>query len=308
MTSRRETTPERIRSWIYVAADDEAAVLAAFDSDVDAVILDLEDLVPLPSKASARIAATGWIERRAGHPWPRLFVRINHPTIGVLDEDLDVVVRAGVAGIRYPKADDPAEIARVDERLTKLEAERGLAPGAIRIVANIESAAGVLRASEVLAASERIDQLGFGEADLSRDLKARVGPHKDETFVARSLLVLASAAVGRSSPCDGVHLDRSDHAGLEATTRRGRDLGFFGRTSIDLRQVPIINAIYTPDPDQVAWARAVVELQAQVEREGRGSGWLPDGRFVDIAVARAAEDVIADDAAFRARRSTGAPA
>jgi citrate lyase subunit beta/citryl-CoA lyase len=299
---------EALRSWIYVAADDEGGCRQAFESGVDAVILDLEDLVPAANKSRARRQAIATIDGRAGHPWPRTFVRVNHSSAGVLEDDLPVAVRAGVTGIRYPKAEAPDDIRRLDAAIARLEHARGLAPGSVRIVANIESALGVLAARDVLRASDRILHLGFGEADFSRDIGARVGPAKDETFVARSLLVLASRAAGRRPPCDGAHLDRSDDTGLRTSTERGRDLGFFGRTAVHVDQVATINAVYTPDAAAIRRAEAVIAAQAEAEAAGVGSAWLDDGTFVDIAVERGARDVVELAASLRARRAHGAQA
>lgn len=290
------------RSWLYVGADDSAAVERALASEADAVILDLEDLV-LPSRKSfARALVADVVTSFVKRPIPRLFVRINHPSTAPWREDLGAAVRPGLAGIRVPKVEAREEVEVVARYIAEREQLTGLAAGSVSIVGNIESAAGVLRLSEIVGAS-RLERLGFGEADFSRDVNATVGPDETETFVARSLMVLSSRASGLEPPCAGVYLNVNDDVGLVRTTERARGLGFFGRTAVAVGQIDAINVAFTPTADDVARCRDLVARMNDAAARGSGNFVLDTGRFVDIAVVRAAERTLALAAVFADRAS-----
>jgi citrate lyase beta subunit len=110
-----------------------------------------------------------------------------------------------------------------------------------------------------------------------------------ETLYARSHHVLASRAGGLRSPVEGVYTGLEDDAGLEHTTRQSRALGFFGRSALHPRQVPIINAIFTPSDGEIARARELVQSAAAAETAGRGALRLPNGDFVDVAIVQRAQ-------------------
>lgn len=300
--SARGLTP-LYRSWIYVAADAEADIANALGCGADVVILDLEDLVTPGRKLAARerareVLASWHIER-----WPRIYVRVD-PAHEWMADDLEAVVMPALSGLRIPKATDPEAVAELSRRTGLLEQARDMSPGQVAFICNVESAAGVLHALELLERDPRVEGLGFGEADFSRDVGARVGSEQLETLVARSTLVLASSAARKRPPCEGAYLRRSDLAGLARSTRRSRALGFFGRTAVDPSHIPVINEVFTPTREEVSWAHEVIRLLDAAEREGSGSAWHPDGSFVDAAITRAADDLLALAAAFAVRTSS----
>ncbi|MBV9897877.1 MAG: CoA ester lyase, partial [Chloroflexi bacterium] len=106
---------------------------------------------------------------------------------------------------------------------------------------------------------------------------------------------------GVRSPVDGVYTRLDDDAGLERTTRQSRSLGFLGRSALHPRQVPIINAIFTPSDSEVAQAREVVAAAGAAESVGSGALRLPNGEFVDVAIVRRAQAILQLDEALRKR-------
>lgn len=280
-----------LRSWLYAPGNNSRLLDRVFGAGADAVILDLEDAVPPGEKARARAMVSERVRGRAGVSGPVVFVRINHPDAGLLDAELRALVGSVLQGLRVPKVEDAATVAGVDAALGACEAA-GLAPGSVSLVCNVETARGVCRAEEIATGSRRVLGLAFGAADFARDIGATAGPEALETLYARSALVLASRVAGVRSPVDSVYTQLQDDEGFERSTRQGRALGFFGRSAIHPRQLPIIHAVYSPSAEELAWAREVVAGASAAERRGSGALRLASGEFVDVALVGRARDLL----------------
>jgi len=114
----------------------------------------------------------------------------------------------------------------------------------------------------------------------------------------RLQLVVASAAAGIAAPVGPTSTDFRDLDALRASTRALLRLGFRGRTAIHPAQVPVINEVFSPSPEEIEAARRLVTAYEDAERQGRGVLTDDHGRMVDVAVVRSARDVLA-----RAERS-----
>jgi len=88
-----------------------------------------------------------------------------------------------------------------------------------------------------------------------------------------------------------VELD--DLEAVRLSTQLGRALGFFGRNAIHPKQVPVINAMFTPTAEDVAHALEVLAAYAAGVEDGAGAVVLPDGRFVDLALVELARVTLA---------------
>lgn len=275
------------RSYLYVAGHDERRLSKALDSVADAVVLDLEDAVPLDRKAAARTAVA---EVLGSPPDKPVFVRVNAPSSGMLEADLAAVVSPHLAGIRLPKTESAAEARTVAERLAAAGDNAGL-------LCLLESALGVELAFEIACAHPRVRGLSLGEADLAADLGVRADAGLD---YARSRVVIASRAAGLAPPVQSVYTNVGDLAGLRRSTQSGRDRGFLGRSAVHPDQVPIINELFTPTEEEVREAESIVERLKEVTEHGSGAFLTEDGRFVDPAVVEAARSTLA-----RARREEG---
>jgi citrate lyase subunit beta/citryl-CoA lyase len=266
------------RSWLYVPATRPDRFASAAASGADAVVIDLEDAVPPDAKEIARAAAAEQVADGAAVP---LYVRINHPATSWARADVAAVARAGsqLAGIRLPKVEDPDDVRTVAGWLR----DAGVP---VPVHALIESALGVERAFDIARADPLLAGLVLGEADLI----ANLGTADDDGLLyARSRCVVAARAADLPPPVQAVFTNVGDLDGLRHSCEHGRRLGFLGRSAIHPRQVPVINAAYTPTAAEIADARAVLDSA------GRGDGEsfvLPDGRFVDPAVIERARRLI----------------
>jgi citrate lyase subunit beta/citryl-CoA lyase len=147
------------------------------------------------------------------------------------------------------------------------------------LICAIESARGILAAQDIAHAAA-VRHLSLGGVDLRRDLGA--GDGNLQTLYARSHLVVVSRAAGLAPPIDSVYAQIDDEPGLRAQTEFARSLGFFGKSAIHARQLPILHDVFTPSTGELEWAQTVLDA---FDRAGGDAVKLPDGEFVDLPVA-----------------------
>jgi citrate lyase subunit beta/citryl-CoA lyase len=273
-----------MRSLLFVPADGGAKLDKAFASGADAVILDLEDSITPERKEAARQAALAFLKAHSGRKErPRLLVRINGLDTGLTDADLDVIVAGAPDAVLFPKAEGGASVTHLDAKLTAREAIAGLPEGSIKILAqSVESAAGFFLAGTFRDASPRLIGLTWGPEDLSAELGAEANREADGTLtepyrLARSLC-LYGAAAAKVAAIETVYVDFRNSEGLRRDTELARRDGFAGRLAIHPAQVPVINAVYTPTPEQIEKAKALVAAFAA--QPGAGAVGI-DGKMYD---------------------------
>jgi len=266
----------------------------AWTRGCDFIVLDLEDSVPQHLKAHARTLIRAAIAN-VGKGGAEAFVRINHDTV---EEDLEGVVWPGLRRVKYPKAETAAEIRRIDEIITRLERERGIAPGSIEIDAGIETALGVTNIYEIAAASPRIREFGAttGGYDLSRDLGVEMFVGFDQFVYPRGEAELAARALGlevRTAPFVANKtgsVSDPDRAYKQARGARlcGMHLGGGG---LNPAVVDGHNRGLTPTAEDIEDARRVLDLYATLENSS--DTWREiDGRIVDRYEAARARDTL----------------
>jgi citrate lyase subunit beta/citryl-CoA lyase len=260
----------RTRSWIFAPGHKSDLLNKVFDTGADEVLLDLEDAVPAALKDQARQLVMKAAKQRP------CWVRVNRPFTEACVRDLDALAGL-VKGFRIPKVESAEDIEWVATR----------SPG-VSLDCTVETARGVISALEI-ASSPGCTLLSYGGVDLSRDLGIAGG--ELETLVARSTVVLAARAAGKPAPSDGVHVRLNDDEGLREESEAARRIGFFGKSAIHPRQVPIINEVFSPRPSEVEWANRVLDAFAA---SGEAATKLADGEFVDEAVAARARQIIGD--------------
>ncbi len=251
---------------LYVPADRPERFAKAVASGTQLVILDLEDAVAEGHKAAARQHVVDWLESPDTKP-PAVEVRVNAGSAA----DLEALAAAsGDFAVRLPKVASPRD---VDTALAALGRD-------IPMSALIETARG-LEAVSTIAAHPAVAAIGLGEADLASDLGSA-----DDIVLdwARIRLLVAAKAAGLPTPMMSVFSDIGDLDRLAADTRRGKALGFVGRTAIHPTQIPVIAAAFAPTDAEIAWANEVLAVTA-----AGGVTTLESGEMVDPAMrARAA--------------------
>jgi len=253
-----------MRSLLFVPADGGSKLDKAFSSGADAVIIDLEDSVAPDRKAEARVSARSFLQAALTRPArPRLLVRVNALATGLTDADLDAVVPARPDAILLPKAEGGAAIVQADARLAAREAAAGIDNGHIKIVAQaIETAAGIFQIGTFRGASARLIGLTWGPEDLSAELGAEANRDADgrltEPYRLARSLCLFGAAAAEVTAIETVYVDFRNLEGLRAETEAARRDGFSARLAIHPAQVPVINEVFTPTPEALAKARAII--------------------------------------------------
>jgi citrate lyase subunit beta/citryl-CoA lyase len=111
------------------------------------------------------------------------------------------------------------------------------------VICAIETARGLLAAPEI-AFVKGVRHLSLGGVDLRRDLN--MGDGDLPMLHARSHIVVVSRAAGLAPPIDSVYPHLADEDGLRAQCDLARSFGFFGKSAIHPRQLPVLHAAFTP--------------------------------------------------------------
>ncbi len=280
------SSPTLARSFLYVPADQPALFDKAVRGAADAIILDLEDAVPLPAKDRARSALSTWLSASAESPSAEVWVRIDPENASA---DLEAAVQPRLSGVLVAKC--TAETVRhVADQLSARERRLGLATGRLRMIGLIESAA-ALRDLTTITRSPRLTTLAVGEVDLLADLRIERRPDTAQVIDGlRTDIVVACAAAGLTAPVAPTSTDYRDLDAFRATTRALSGIGFRSRTAIHPAQVPVIHEVLTPSPEAQERARAVVD---RFEQADGGVTTDDRGRLIDAAVVRGAREILA---------------
>jgi citrate lyase subunit beta/citryl-CoA lyase len=271
-----------LRSYLYVPGNRGDLLAKVHTAGADAIVIDLEDAVPQAEKRLARGMTCSFL--RGGPPVP-VYVRINAGQAGLEDA---AALPATVTGIRVPKADDPETVAGISAILDRA----GEAAKAIVIHPLIESVRGFFQLDELAASSPRVERFIFGAGDFTYDMGGERTPERRETLYSRSQIVLRSRYLGLLPPIAHVFSPIADLDGLERASREDRALGFYGRSCIHPRQVPVINAVFAVSDSEIATANAIVDGYGTSAAAGYGAAVLKDGTFVDEAVAKRAQRLL----------------
>jgi malyl-CoA/(S)-citramalyl-CoA lyase len=297
-------TPSRMIHFFDPSNEKMAAKLPDIAATTDILLGNLEDAVPADRKEAAREGLVK-IGRAVDFGGTALWTRINSlDSPWVLDDLLRLVGEIGdrLDVIMVPKVEGPWDIHYVDRLLAQLEAKHSLAEP-ILVHAILETALGVANVEEIAAASPRMQGMSFGPADLaaSRRMKTtRVGgghpgyvvladpsPGEPEAPRASAQQDLWHYSIGRMVdacaatgilPFYGPFGDISDAAGCEAQFRAAFLMGCVGAWSLHPRQIEIAKRVFSPDPEEVRFAKRVIEAIP----DGRGVHML-DGKMQDDA-------------------------
>lgn len=277
-----------LRSWLFVPGNHERRMKKALELPADAVIIDLEDAVPLAEKKQARQMVVDLLARNERN---NVFIRINDFGIGYAEEDLKAIVPLKPTGVMLPKAESKADVVKLDNLLGELEVGSGIASGSIAIIPLIESALGVLEARQIATASTRNICLSFGAIDFTLDIGTELSMGGNELLFARSYLVLAARAAKIGAPIDTVYPQIKDEIGLHKESILAKQLGMFGKLVIHPDQIGVVNEVFSPAEEEILYAKKVLAAYKEAEEQGIGAIQV-EGKFIDYPVAIRAEQVL----------------
>jgi citrate lyase subunit beta/citryl-CoA lyase len=270
----------------------------ARDFAADIIMYDLEDSVPPAEKVNARDLARQWVPelRRAGR---KVMVRCNGLDTGLTRDELAAVIGPDLYGVSVGKTESPWDIGEIDRIIGPWEAAAGLEPGSIKLIPWIESARAVMNAQAMASASRRIVALAFGAEDYTVGMGLQRTDGGQEVYVPRATTAIAARAANVAS-LDSPYVAFRDFQGLKEDCATARQLGYQGKFAIHPAQIDTINETFSPSPEDVAYARRVMEAWDQAEAAGRGSLDL-DGKMVDVPVVKRAQNLLALVAAIGER-------
>jgi malyl-CoA/(S)-citramalyl-CoA lyase len=295
--------PSRMIHFFDASNEKMAAKVPDMAKQADILLGNLEDAVPVDKKEAAR-AGLVRVAKEVDFGDTSLWTRVNAlESPWVLDDLTTLVSEIGhkLDVIMVPKVEGAWDIHYVDRLLAQLEAKAKL-DRPILVHAILETALGVVNLEEIAAASPRMQGMSFGPADLaaSRRMKTtRVGgghpgyrvindPDPDDPEAPRATaqqdpwhysiarMVDACTAMG-ILPFYGPYGDIKDVAGCEAQFRAAFLLGCVGAWSLHPVQVEIAKKVFSPDPDEVLFAKKVLEA-------------IPDGRGVHMIDGKMQDD------------------
>ncbi len=278
-----------MRSLLFVPGNSPSMVANAAIYGSDAVVLDLEDSVPLESKDSARILIRHALSCVDYGP-ARVGVRINSIASGMASDDVREVAAGWPDFVMIPKVESCEQILAVDNMLASGESANSIPAGSTDIIAILETPRGILNAFDIARASNRIVGLAFGAEDFCTSMGIQRSGEGTELLVAKATIVLCSRATNIAA-FDTVFVDIDDDTGLLTETKRSRQLGFNGKCAIHPNQVPTINSVFTPDEAEIEYAKTIVEAYEKGLGEGLGAVAV-GGMMVDEPVVRRAFKVL----------------
>jgi malyl-CoA/(S)-citramalyl-CoA lyase len=274
---------------------------------VDVLLANLEDAIETKNKLAAREGLVK-IAQSTDFGATQFWSRVNSlDSPWFLDDMLTIVGEAGhkLDVIMIPKVEGPWDIHFVDQLLAQLEAKHAL-KRPILIHAILETALGVANVEEIAAASPRMQGMSLGPADLaaSRRMKTtRVGgghpgylvrqdPDPNNPGAPRAVaqqdlwhytmgrMVDACVATG-ILPYYGPFGDIADSVACEDQFRNAFLMGCVGAWSLHPGQIEIARRVFSPPPDEVLWAKRVIEAM------GDGSGTVMiEGKMQDDATVK----------------------
>ncbi len=274
----------------------------AAKSNADVIMLDLEDSVPVDAKEQAREQV---IESLTTHNWDNglVTVRINSLDTPFAYRDLlEVAENCSeiIDAIVIPKVNSPSDIHFANHLLNGIEMSKKCKK-TIGIEASIETAEGLLCASEIAAASNRISSLVFGIADYSASIGARLvsisghGEKEDELYPGHrwhfplSKMVM-SAKANNALAIDAPYGNFKDLDGLRKSAVMACALGCDGKWAIHPGQIDVINEVFTPAAKDIALAKKVLDANDEAQAVGKGAIAV-EGRMVDQATVRLAKQL-----------------
>ncbi|MGH7631197.1 MAG: HpcH/HpaI aldolase/citrate lyase family protein [Gemmatimonadales bacterium] len=309
-TRYEPATPRLQRSTLAVPGSQPQMLAKALDSAADWVFLDLEDSVAPADKEPARKTV---IQSLLEMDWrgrgKTISVRINGIDTHYMYRDvIDVVEQAGhrLDMVMIPKVGVPGDVYLIDALLTQIEAAKGIRHR-IGIEVIIESALGMANVEAIAGSRGRLEAMHFGVADYAASVRARTvvigGLHPDYPGDSwhYPLCRMRDACRGYGlRPIDGPFGDIKDPDGYRAAGRRGAALGIEGKWAIHPSQIDLANEIFSPPPAEVDRAKRILGALEDAARAGRGAAQL-DGRMIDAASARMADNVVRMAEAIAAR-------
>ena len=277
------------RSLLFIPGNNPGMIIKCECLGADMIILDLEDAVAISEKDAARHLIFCLLKYYRPKNI-KIAVRINCLSSEFWEEDVrELAPMLGDGYIMLPKAESEQNIHTLEAAMDAC-CGGGARP---RIIALIETAAGVENAWKIAGASPAMEALALGGEDYTSDIGCRRTEEGNELTYARFRVVNAAAAAGIRA-VDTPYTDTENEENLAKESRYARSIGFTGKLAIHPSQVRIINECFSPTEEELNYAREVVALYTDALNRGLGAVALR-GKMIDVPVFERAKRLLREE-------------
>lgn len=277
-----------MRSFLFVPVLEDRFIRKAPSQGADAVVLDLEASIAAERKDQARAALPGAVALLA--PQMPVTVRINPLWLAAID-DLHASVIDGVSMLHLALCESAEHLRAVDAMVTELEIARGLPPGGITLIAMLESALAVSRATEIAHASPRLAGLTLGVEDYATSMGVAATPD----LLRPAVQQVIQAARSANLPAYAVPASMADFRdldGLRDAAHLARRMGSVGCYAVHPGQVAVLNEVFGTTEQERDWARRVLSGAEKARQQGLGV-FQVDGQMIDQPLIDRARHMLA---------------
>eukprot|EP01100_Stratorugosa_tubuloviscum_P014816 TRINITY_DN8123_c0_g1_i1.p1 TRINITY_DN8123_c0_g1~~TRINITY_DN8123_c0_g1_i1.p1 ORF type:complete len:324 (-),score=139.61 TRINITY_DN8123_c0_g1_i1:124-1095(-) len=275
------------RALFYVPGNDERKIQKAKKLDLDCVCLDIEDGVAENRKALAREIINETLKKEA-HCFGRAekAIRINSLNSNFFEQDLIslIPILNQIDSIVLPKVENDSQISFISNWLDQQNHPN------ISLIAQIESAKGLVNLKEICTASTKLQALIYSSEDLCADMGMTRTREAKELLYSRSRLVTYSIAF-KLQPIDMVHINFRNLDELKEESIEAAQMGFTGKQAIHPDQIPIIYEAFRPPQHIIEFAQRIIEASKQKLEEGSGA-FSVDGVMVDAPLIKWAARIL----------------
>lgn len=278
-----------MRSLMFVPAHNTKLLESATRRDADVLLLDIEDSVPYPEKQTSRDNIKEFV-KRSDLNGKLLFPRVNDRESGELLKDVYQLTIEGITGFMYPKATKDEDIYFFGKLLETIEYEKGFPIGTFKIIPLIETAGAVINIKEICNSCSRVVAVAFGCEDYVTDMRGKHDVEGQSIMTARNLISIGARSCG-VLPIDTVHIKVHDLEDLERNLILSKNLGFEGMLVLNPKELPLVHQYYSPTEDEINWAKEMIQLAEEAQREGKGVA-VKDNKFIGPPMVKMARNIL----------------
>ena len=280
------------RSLLFIPANNERFLKKSANLNPDILCFDLEDSVPSNEKVVARNLVGGLLASQEGNNESSMYVRINSIDSGLVDSDLEGVIKVGLDGIVLPKISNTEEVILVVDKIHAIASKRNIS-SKIRVMPSIETARGVINANSIASAHENVVALIFGVFDYLYDMNVDVEYDESMSYNYARSKIPVDARAADIDALDGIWQKVNDVDGLIKDGVLAKKLGYSGKTLIHPSHINPIHEIFRPTKKQIEWAKKVFAALKDSTRRGNARGAiLLDGKMIDAVHYKQAKAVL----------------
>lgn len=278
-----------MRSLMFVPAHNQKLLDSSVKRNADVLLLDIEDSVPKADKQKARDNIKAFVQRD-DLKGKLIFPRVNDRESGELLRDAYQLTIEGVHGFMFPKATKAEDVYFFGKLLETIEYEKGIPVGTYKIIPLIETTGAVMNIQEICKACTRVIAVAFGCEDYVTDLKGKHDNEGQSIFFARNMIANGARACG-VLPIDTVHIKVHDLDDLARNLKVAKQLGFEGMLVLNPKEIPLVHHYFSPSEEELTWAKEMVQLAEDAEKEGKGVA-VKDNKFIGPPMVKMAKDIL----------------